>query len=97
MPDNPAGTPVAKIELKQSCDVSVCSVLMRIELNCAMCGNNRFALDGEIADDCHVECADCGHKIGTMAELKQRVAAEVLKRSISRDAERETESPPLIR
>jgi DNA-directed RNA polymerase subunit RPC12/RpoP len=71
---------------------------MRIELNCAVCGNNHFALDGEIADDVHIECADCGHKIGTMGELKQRIAAEVVKRSITRrDAERETESPPLIR
>jgi hypothetical protein len=33
-----------------------------------------------------------------MGELKQRISAEVMKRSITRrDAERETESPPLIR
>lgn len=54
---------------------------MRIELNCAKCGNNRFALDGDIADGAHIECESCGHKIGTMGELKARVASEVLKRS----------------
>jgi DNA-directed RNA polymerase subunit RPC12/RpoP len=58
---------------------------MRIELNCAACGNNHFALDGEIADDVHIACADCGHRIGTMGELKQRIADEVLKRSVIRD------------
>lgn len=51
---------------------------MRIELNCAVCGNNNFSLDRESSDSAHVECADCGHNIGTMGELKQKVAAEVL-------------------
>jgi Fe2+ or Zn2+ uptake regulation protein len=54
---------------------------VRIELNCAQCGQNRFNLDQGIADHAHVYCADCGHLIGTMAELKERVAAEVLKHS----------------
>jgi hypothetical protein len=53
---------------------------MRIELNCAQCGNNRFALDEHVADDVQVRCADCGHEIGTMRELKERIAAEVMKR-----------------
>jgi DNA-directed RNA polymerase subunit RPC12/RpoP len=43
------------------------------------------SLDGEIADDVHIACADCGHRIGTMGELKQRIADEVLKRSVIRD------------
>jgi uncharacterized Zn finger protein len=54
---------------------------MRIELNCAQCGSNRFTIEEDHADAAHVHCADCGHEIGTMAELKDRVAAEVLKRS----------------
>jgi DNA-directed RNA polymerase subunit RPC12/RpoP len=57
---------------------------MRIDLNCAQCGKNRFALHGDIADDTQIECESCGHKIGTMAELKARVAEEVLKRSSPR-------------
>jgi hypothetical protein len=32
-----------------------------------------------MGDDEIVYCSDCGHRIGTMAELKERVAAEVLK------------------
>jgi DNA-directed RNA polymerase subunit RPC12/RpoP len=36
-------------------------VAMRIELNCAACGNNHFSLDREMDDDAHVRCRDCGH------------------------------------
>ena len=54
---------------------------MRIELNCAECGRNRFTLSHFDDDDTEIECVDCGHKIGTMAQLKARLAAEVMKRS----------------
>lgn len=66
---------------------------MRIELTCAVCGNNRFALDGDIANEAYVKCADCGHNIGTMGELKQRIADEVMKRAVIRDTERPPGSP----
>ena len=53
---------------------------MRIELNCAECGENRFDL-GEGNEDAAVICCNvCGHKIGTLADLKERIAAEVMKR-----------------
>jgi DNA-directed RNA polymerase subunit RPC12/RpoP len=54
---------------------------MRIELNCAECGNNHFNLDEGVTDHAVVHCRDCGHRIGTIEELKTRVAAEVLKGS----------------
>jgi hypothetical protein len=54
---------------------------MRIELACAACGENRFDLREDHADDAFVYCAVCGHEIGTLAELKERVATEVLSRS----------------
>jgi DNA-directed RNA polymerase subunit RPC12/RpoP len=54
---------------------------VRIELNCAACGNNHFSLDQEMDDHAHVRCRDCGHYIGTLAQLKERVAEEVIKRS----------------
>jgi len=54
---------------------------MRIELNCAVCGSNRFTIKQGMADNAMVYCADCGHEIGTMADLKERVAAEVMKRT----------------
>ena len=54
---------------------------MRIELNCAECGENRFTIIRGMEDDAAVCCSECGHKIGTMGELKTRVAAEVMKRA----------------
>ena len=59
---------------------------MRIELNCAACGRNHFSLDGDIADESRIRCKDCGHEIGTMAELKQKVAAEVMRRAAASSA-----------
>ncbi|WP_344698231.1 hypothetical protein [Sphingomonas limnosediminicola] len=53
---------------------------MKIELNCASCGDNNFNLDHGVADHATIHCNRCGHRIGTMAELKERVAAEVLSR-----------------
>jgi DNA-directed RNA polymerase subunit RPC12/RpoP len=54
---------------------------MRIDLCCAACGGNRFSLDKDVHDTSAVTCKDCGHEIGTMADLKKMVAAEVLERS----------------
>jgi len=56
-------------------------ISMRIELACAECGNNHFTLDEARTDLCIVRCRDCGHEIGTLAELKARVAEEVFRRS----------------
>ena len=47
---------------------------MRIELNCAECGRNRFTIVKAMGDHEAVYCSDCGHEIGTMADLKERVA-----------------------
>ena len=54
---------------------------MRIELNCAECGRNRFTIVKAMGDHEAVYCSDCGHEIGTMADLKERIAAEVMKRA----------------
>jgi len=59
---------------------------MRIDLKCGKCHGNRLNLDEGLADDSEVTCSDCGEKIGTLAELKERVAAEVLKRRAERPA-----------
>ncbi len=53
---------------------------MRIELNCAECGDNSFKIIEGMDDEAVVRCADCDHIIGTMAELKERVAKEVMRR-----------------
>ena len=54
---------------------------MRIELNCAVCGENRFNLGDVLEGDAIVLCSACGHEIGTLAELKERIATEVLRRA----------------
>jgi uncharacterized Zn finger protein len=59
---------------------------MRIELNCAECGKNRFNLADGPDDEARICCDSCGHVIGTMSELKERVAAEVLRLAAKRDA-----------
>jgi DNA-directed RNA polymerase subunit RPC12/RpoP len=57
---------------------------MRIDLNCAECGKNRFNLGDGTEDDSLIRCYFCGHEIGTMRQLKGRLAAEVLKRAAAR-------------
>jgi DNA-directed RNA polymerase subunit RPC12/RpoP len=59
---------------------------MRIELKCARCGKNSFNLGKGAEDDSLIRCELCGHEIGTMAELKERVAAEVLRLAANRNA-----------
>lgn len=59
---------------------------MRIELNCAECGKNSFNLGRGADDNSVIRCNFCGHEVGTMAELKQRVAAKVLELAAHRDA-----------
>jgi DNA-directed RNA polymerase subunit RPC12/RpoP len=54
---------------------------MRIDLNCADCGENRLNLGDGNEDDAVIRCGACGRRIGTLAELKERVATEVLKHS----------------
>lgn len=51
---------------------------MRIELACAECGRNRFSFPPSGTDSDIVKCEDCGHEIGTLASLKERVALMVL-------------------
>jgi len=54
---------------------------MRIELCCAVCGKNRFSLTEADNDSSIVSCKDCGHEIGTLGDLQQKVTAAVLEQS----------------
>lgn len=51
---------------------------VKIELSCGECGSNRFALNQTQTDNCEISCEECSHVIGTLAELKARVAHTVL-------------------
>jgi hypothetical protein len=55
---------------------------MRIDLASAEYGKNHFTLDEAHSDLCVIRCRDRGYKIGTLAELKERVAQEVFRRAI---------------
>ena len=46
---------------------------MRIDLTCAECGGNRFDYPLVLEDEASITCADCGHTIGTVADLQQKV------------------------
>lgn len=54
---------------------------MRIELNSAVCGQNRFGRAENVADVALIIGDECGHQTRTLAELKERIAAEVLRRA----------------
>lgn len=45
------------------------------------CGTNRFSIQSASSDDCDIFCLECGHAIGTLGFLKERLAEEVLLRA----------------
>lgn len=59
---------------------------MRIELTCAHCGENHFRLDEAQADDSLISCEECGHLVGSLGQLKQQVAEQVLASSKDKSA-----------
>lgn len=65
---------------------------MRIELSCTACGKNRFSYPAAGGDEAVVTCEECDHVVGTLAELKERVAEAVLGGAWLRDSGRE--GPP---
>lgn len=54
---------------------------MRVDL---ACGGNNFSIDEALSDNCEVRCGDCTHRIGTLADLKERVAHMVLAKAQAR-------------
>lgn len=54
---------------------------MKIELNCARCGGNRFEYPLVLKDDSVITCADCGHEVGTVAQLQQKLIEELERHS----------------
>ena len=53
---------------------------MRIELNCAACGSNRFAYPMRLTNDSVILCGDCEHEIGTVEDLQQKLIEELNRR-----------------
>jgi hypothetical protein len=50
---------------------------VKIELECSECGGNRFNYPVDFRDTSVIVCADCGHEIGTVADLEQQVLAQL--------------------
>lgn len=53
---------------------------MRIDIACSACGRNRFSFPIEEGDEAIVTCDDCGHVIGTLGSMKEKVERAVLDR-----------------
>lgn len=58
---------------------------MRIELSCTACGNNHFSFPEAGGDRALVTCSDCGHEVGTLGQLKEKVAEMVMGEAWLRD------------
>lgn len=52
---------------------------LRIDLSCGACGSNRLDIPAQAVDDSAVTCQECGHALGSLAELKTRVEQAVLR------------------
>jgi len=53
---------------------------MKLELNCSVCGGNRFDFPSALKDDSVISCVDCGHHVGTLTELQDRLISELTSR-----------------
>ena len=49
---------------------------MKIVINCASCDGNRFTFPDD--EDEQVACEECGHQVGTLTQVRERVMEEVL-------------------
>lgn len=50
-----------------------------IDLSCGECGSNRLDIPAQAGDDGEVTCEECGHALGSLAEVKTRVEQAVLR------------------
>lgn len=52
---------------------------LRIDLSCGECGSNRLDIPAQAGDDRPVVCEECGHALGSLADVKSRVEQAVLR------------------
>jgi len=50
---------------------------MKIDLRCRECSGNHFRIDTAQHDEAIITCQECGHQVGTLAEVKQQVIAQI--------------------
>lgn len=51
----------------------------KIDLSCEKCGSNRLDIPAQAGDEGTVVCEECGHALGSLAEVKTRVEQAVLR------------------
>lgn len=54
-------------------------VRLKIDLSCGACGSNRIDIPAQAQDDGPVLCGDCGHRLGSLGDLKSQVERAVLR------------------
>lgn len=52
---------------------------LRIDLSCGECGSNRLDIPAGAGDESPVVCAECGHALGSLGDVKTRVEQAVLR------------------
>ena len=52
---------------------------LKIDLSCGECGSNRIHIPAQAGDDGVVVCEECGHALGSLAQVKTRVEQAVLR------------------
>lgn len=52
---------------------------LTIDLSCGECGGNRIRIPALATDDSAIVCEDCGHRLGSLGELKLQVERAVLR------------------
>ena len=52
---------------------------LRVDLSCGECGSNRLHIPARGDDDSPIACEECGHRLGSLGELKSRVEQAVLR------------------
>lgn len=70
---------------------------LRIDLSCGECGSNRLDIPAQAGDHSPVVCEECGHALGSLGEVKNRVEQAVLRGVMRRGRTRgggEPASPP---
>ena len=54
---------------------------MQLDPTCGECGGNQFDYPFMMNANSMIRCADCGHKVGTVADIQQMVVAAMARQA----------------
>lgn len=52
---------------------------LKIDLSCGECGSNCLDIPATAGDESPIVCEECGHALGSLADVKTRVEQAVLR------------------